>query len=194
MLVGKAGLNIIRAKDLIKMYLVKKSDPYAVMKHGNQQNKISVVKNCWNTERNYEVDIEIPDGNDRILSFEVFDLDKVGIDKSSGKLVPGQHFLQLQKPITHLIRLVHWVIGNERVTTTSEQNPLHDVTEIIQEDYLRKSRTRTIKKNLAEIIEHRTDLKKTIMITHKEFKHALFKSELLQRVLSGPLVWSKITD
>ena len=32
------------------------------------------------------------------------------------------------------------------------------------------------------------------MITHKEFKHASFKSELLQRVLRGPLPWSKIAN
>ena len=35
----------------------RNSDPYAVMEHGNQQNKIPVVMNCWNTERNYEVDL-----------------------------------------------------------------------------------------------------------------------------------------
>ena len=153
------------------------------MKYGNQKNKIPVVKHCRNTERNYEVDLEIPDGNDRILSIEVFDLDKVGKDKSCGKLVQGkkeldEHFRQLQKLIALLDKLMHWVIGKEHVATTSEQEPLHDVLEIIREDSPRESRTRIIKENLAEIIKHWTDLKKTIVIRQKELEHALLKPGL----------------
>jgi len=84
--VGKARFNIIRAKDLIKTDLVGKSDPYAVMKYGRQQNKTPVVKNSQNPEWNHEVDFEIPDGDYRTFSVEVFDSDKLGKDKSMGKL------------------------------------------------------------------------------------------------------------
>eukprot|EP00092_Neocalanus_flemingeri_P025254 GFUD01027386.1.p1 GENE.GFUD01027386.1~~GFUD01027386.1.p1 ORF type:complete len:4003 (+),score=946.67 GFUD01027386.1:1015-12009(+) len=84
--VGKARFNIIKAKDLIKTDLVGKSDPYAVMKYGRQQNKTPVVKNSQNPEWNHEVDFEIPDGDDRTFNIEVFDSDKIGKDKSMGKL------------------------------------------------------------------------------------------------------------
>ena len=76
--VGKVRFNTFRAKDLIKTNLVEKSDPYAVMKYGNQKNKTPVVKNSQNTEWNHEVDFEISDGEDRTFSVEVFDSDKVG--------------------------------------------------------------------------------------------------------------------
>ena len=50
--VGKAKLNIIKAKDLIKSDMIGKSDPYAVIKYGRQQDKTKVTKNTqepiWN--------------------------------------------------------------------------------------------------------------------------------------------------
>jgi len=84
--VGKARFNIIRAKDLIKTDLVGKSDPYAVIKYGRQENKTPVVKNSQNPEWNHKADFEIPDGDNRNFSVEVFDSDKLGKDKSMGRL------------------------------------------------------------------------------------------------------------
>ena len=87
MLVRKVGFNIIRTNDLIKTNLVEKSDPYAVMKHSNQKNKIPVVKNCRNTEGNHELDFEVPDGKERTLSVENGVPDKMGPDSSCKKIV-----------------------------------------------------------------------------------------------------------
>merc|ERR1711915_879464 len=83
---GKAKINIVRAKDLIKTDLVGKSDPYAVVKYGKQKHKTPAVKNSQNPEWNHEVDLEIPDGDSRMVMVEVLDSDKLGKDKSMGKL------------------------------------------------------------------------------------------------------------
>ena len=92
---GKLQLNLIKAKELIKADLVGKSDPYAVLKYGNQKIKMDVlpellkihleaVKNSLGPLRGHEVSFHVPEDNSDEVSIEVFD--RFGKDKSMGKL------------------------------------------------------------------------------------------------------------
>merc|ERR1711874_655699 len=49
---GKAKINLIKAKELIKADMIGKSDPYAILSYGKQKEKTNVVKNTqepqWN--------------------------------------------------------------------------------------------------------------------------------------------------
>ena len=63
-----------------------KSDPYAVLKFGKQKDKTKTIKNTLETEWVHHTEFKVPDsGADKIL-VEVFDADKLGKDKSLGKV------------------------------------------------------------------------------------------------------------
>jgi hypothetical protein len=83
---GKARINVIKAKELIKSDMIGKSDPYAVLSYGKQNQKTKVVKNTQEPHWNHEAEFNVPDGNSRTFNLEVFDSDKLGKDKSLGTL------------------------------------------------------------------------------------------------------------
>ena len=83
---GTIKLDLLMAKDLIKTDLVGKSDPYAIISHGDQKFKSDIKKNTQNPEWNIECEIGVPDGHDRNISIELYDADKFGKDKFLGKL------------------------------------------------------------------------------------------------------------
>ena len=83
---GKAKLQLVKAKDLVKSDIIGKSDPYAVVKYGRQQDKTKVIKNTQEPQWNHETEFDVPDGDSRTFNIEVFDSDKLGKDKSLGKL------------------------------------------------------------------------------------------------------------
>ena len=83
---GTIQLDLLMGKDLIKTDLVGKSDPYAIITHGDQRFKTPVQKNTQNPEWNIQCPIEVPDGNDRNISIELYDSDKFGKDKFLGNL------------------------------------------------------------------------------------------------------------
>ena len=63
-----------------------KSDPYAVLKFGKQKDKTKTIKNTLEPEWVHHTEFKVPDsGADKIL-VEVFDADKLGKDKSLGKV------------------------------------------------------------------------------------------------------------
>ena len=49
-------VDLIRAKDLIKTDMIGKSDPYAVLKYSDQQDKTPVVKNTQNPKWDHSSD------------------------------------------------------------------------------------------------------------------------------------------
>merc|ERR1719309_1411919 len=83
---GKAKLNIIKAKELIKADMIGKSDPYVVLKYGRQQDKTKVINNTQEPKWDHQTEFVVPDGNSRTFHLEVFDSDRIGKDKSLGKL------------------------------------------------------------------------------------------------------------
>ena len=83
---GVAKINLIKAADLIKSDMIGKSDPYAVLSHGSQQDRTKTVKNSQNPEWNHQSDFDFPDGGCRTVDIEVFDADRFGKDKSLGKV------------------------------------------------------------------------------------------------------------
>lgn len=54
-------VDLIKAKDLIKTDMIGKSDPYAVLKYGNQKDKTKVAKNTqnplWNHSSDFDLDV-----------------------------------------------------------------------------------------------------------------------------------------
>ena len=83
---GVAKINLIKAADLIKADIIGKSDPYAVLTHGSQKDKTKTVKNSQDPVWNHVSEFKTPDNNSRTFDIEVFDSDKIGRDKSLGKL------------------------------------------------------------------------------------------------------------
>merc|ERR1711915_576077 len=83
---GVAYINLIKAKELIKSDMVGKSDPYAILSYGKQKDKTKVIKNTQEPQWNHRTKFNVPDGDSRTFKIEVFDSDKIGKDKSLGKL------------------------------------------------------------------------------------------------------------
>ena len=83
---GVAKINLIKAADLIKSDMIGKSDPYAVLSHGSQQDRTKTVKNSQNPQWDHQSDFDFPDGGSRAVDIEVFDADRFGKDKSLGKV------------------------------------------------------------------------------------------------------------
>merc|ERR1712013_350259 len=84
---GKIHVGLIAAKDLVENDLVGKSDPYAILSHGNQKFKTNTVKNTQNPEWNYDADFNVPDGGDNTIKIDLFGADKFGKDKSLGSAI-----------------------------------------------------------------------------------------------------------
>jgi len=83
---GTIKLDLLMAKDLMKNDLVGKSDPYAIITHGSQKYKTDILKNTQNPEWNIQCEVQVPDGNDRNISIDVYDADKFGKDTHLGSL------------------------------------------------------------------------------------------------------------
>ena len=64
--------------------MIGKSDPYAIISHGNQKFKTNTVKNTQNPKWNYDADINVPDQNDDRIKVDIFDSDRIGKDKPLG--------------------------------------------------------------------------------------------------------------
>ena len=60
-------VELIKAKNLIKSDLIGKSDPYAVLKYGDQSDKTKVIKNNLNPQWDHASDFELDQDNDTKL-------------------------------------------------------------------------------------------------------------------------------
>ena len=60
-------VDLIKAKNLIKSDLIGKSDPYAVLKYGDQQDKTKVVKNSLNPQWDHVSDFGLDHGDNTLL-------------------------------------------------------------------------------------------------------------------------------
>jgi Ca2+-dependent lipid-binding protein len=83
---GKLHVDLIKAKNLVKADMMGKSDPYAVLKFGKQKEKTNTIRNTLEPQWDFSTDFQVPDGNADKLLVEVFDSDKLGKDKSLGKV------------------------------------------------------------------------------------------------------------
>ena len=83
---GNIKLDLLMARDLADTDLVGASDPYAIIKHGSQQFKTDIKPNTQDPEWNIQCELEVPDGNDRNISIELYDADKFGKDTFLGNL------------------------------------------------------------------------------------------------------------
>ena len=63
-----------------------KSDPYAILKFGKQSDKTNILKNTLEPQWNHHCEFEVADGGADTILVEVFDADKLGKDKSLGKV------------------------------------------------------------------------------------------------------------
>ena len=81
---GKIHVSLIEAKDLSKTDMIGKSDPYAIISHGNQKFKTNTVKNSQNPKWNYDADFNVPDQGDDRIKVDIFDSDRIGKDKPLG--------------------------------------------------------------------------------------------------------------
>ena len=60
-------VDLIRAKDLVKSDIIGKSDPYAVLKYGDQEDKTPVIKNTQNPKWDHGSDFAADPRNDEKL-------------------------------------------------------------------------------------------------------------------------------
>ena len=56
-------VDLMKARDLMKTDMIGKSDPYAVLKYDNQQDKTPTVKNTQNPEWNHSSDFDRASGS-----------------------------------------------------------------------------------------------------------------------------------
>ena len=83
---GTLVVDLVKAKNLVKADIIGKSDPYAILKFGKQQEKTNTIKNTLEPQWDHHAEFKVPDGNANKLLVEVFDADKLGKDKSLGKV------------------------------------------------------------------------------------------------------------
>ena len=60
-------VDLIKGRNLIKSDLIGKSDPYAVLKYGDQQDKTKVVKNSLNPQWDHGSDFDMDLGDNTPL-------------------------------------------------------------------------------------------------------------------------------
>ena len=60
-------VDLIKAKNLIKTDMIGKSDPYAVLKYGNQKDKTKVAKNTQNPQWDHSSDFDLEDNNQKLM-------------------------------------------------------------------------------------------------------------------------------
>merc|ERR1719431_205597 len=83
---GTAVISVVKARGLAKADMIGKSDPYAVLVYGKQQQKTPVVNNTLEPQWDFTAEFMIPDDGDETIYLEVFDKDRIGKDKSLGSL------------------------------------------------------------------------------------------------------------
>jgi hypothetical protein len=81
---GKIHVTLVEARDLAKSDMIGKSDPYAVLSHGNQKFRTNTAKNTQNPKWNYDADFNVPDQADDRIRVDIYDSDKIGKDKPLG--------------------------------------------------------------------------------------------------------------
>ncbi len=79
-------LDLIKARNLVKADMIGKSDPYAVLKFGKQKDKTNIIKNTVDPQWDHHAEFKVPESGADKLIVEVFDADKIGKDKSLGKV------------------------------------------------------------------------------------------------------------
>ena len=101
---GTLLVDLIKARSLTKADIMGKSDPYAVLKFGKQKEKTNTIKNTLEPQWDHHAAFKVPDNGAEKILIEVFDADKLGKDKSLGKVEidtldlagNGSHWLPLQ--------------------------------------------------------------------------------------------------
>jgi Ca2+-dependent lipid-binding protein len=83
---GTLLVDLIKARNLVKADIMGKSDPYAILKFGKQKDKTNTVKNTLEPQWDHHAKFKVPDGGADKLIVEVFDADKLGKDKSLGRV------------------------------------------------------------------------------------------------------------
>ena len=83
--VGNIILTVHKAKKIEKKSMMKKADPYVLIKLGKDQHKSETVSNSHNPTWNYSVDFNVIESSPRQISFEVFD-DDIGKDATLGNI------------------------------------------------------------------------------------------------------------
>jgi len=83
---GTLLVDLIKGKNLTKADIVGKSDPYAVLTFGHQIDKTNTIKNTLEPQWDHHAEFQVLDDGANKLLVEVFDADKLGKDKSLGKV------------------------------------------------------------------------------------------------------------
>jgi len=99
--VGHLSLTLHKAKKIEKKNLIKKADPYVLIKLGADKHKTKTVNNSHNPSWNYVVEFDIIEASPRQISFEVFD-DDIGNDATLGNLTFDLDTLMQKNKIDNL--------------------------------------------------------------------------------------------
>jgi len=83
--VGHVSLTLHKAKKIEKKNLIKKADPYVLIKLGADKHKTKTINNSHNPTWNFPLEFNIIEASPRQISFEVFD-DDIGNDATLGNL------------------------------------------------------------------------------------------------------------
>ena len=90
--VGHISLTLYKATKIEKKNLLKRADPYVLIKLGLDKHKTKTVNNSHNHTWNYAVELEITEASPRQVSFQVFN-DDIGNDATLGNVNMNQDTL-----------------------------------------------------------------------------------------------------
>ena len=83
--VGHVSVTVHKAKKIEKKNMLKKADPYVLVKLGKEEQKSQTVNNNQKPTWNFKVDFDVKEYSPRQLSLEVFDED-IGNDANIGNI------------------------------------------------------------------------------------------------------------
>jgi len=83
--VGHLSLTVHKAKKIEKKKMIKKADPYVVIKLGKENYKSNTVNNSQNPSWNYNIAFDVMEASPKQITFEVFD-DDIGNDATLGNI------------------------------------------------------------------------------------------------------------
>lgn len=141
--IGKIYVTVQKAKKIEKKNMMKKADPYVIIKLGKDEYKTPTVKNNSNPSWNFKAEIDLIEGRfPRQLCFEVFDED-IGNDAALGnftidtdaimkKEIIEQMWTKLENCKTGEVLISASFVPNAREEKVPEPRK-HDIIQSVQE-------------------------------------------------------------
>ena len=169
--IGHVSLTVHKAKKIEKKNMLKKADPYVLIKLGKEERKSETVNNCQKPTWNFGTEFDIKESSPRQMTLEVFDED-IGNDANIGNITIDMDTIIKKKSSENLwTKLENCKSGEVLISAKFTPSPVVDVNE---EDISNSTVTmekEVIIKELETQKEQMTSLDKPNQQCHLELKN-----------------------